>query len=136
MDDLIAFVTARLDEDEAAAEAAAAASAPDWHHTPAVTVHGPIILIAGGEYDEFEVADIDRNGDDKAAHITRHDPARALREVAAKRKTLARHSPVRSAGRRMCATCLGSCTFWPCYDLRDLAAVWSGHPDYRQEWKP
>ncbi len=24
---------------------------------------------------------------------------------------------------------------WPCPDVLSLAAVWSGHPDYRQEWE-
>jgi hypothetical protein len=37
---------------------------------------------------------------------------------------------------RLDEACLGSCTFWPCPDLRDLASAWSDHPDYRQEWAP
>ena len=57
---------------------------------------------------------------------------RVLREVAAKRAILALAAVEVAYGREVD------------YDVRDaldvvlrhLAAVWSDHPDYRQEWKP
>ncbi|MER6523026.1 DUF6221 family protein [Streptomyces sp. NPDC001553] len=43
------------------------------------------------------------------------DPARVLREVAAKRRILAPARPRPP---------------WPCYDRRDLASPHTGHPDF------
>ncbi len=80
-DDIIAFIKARLDEDEAAAKAWLPFGNPD---------------AAARE------------------HIARQDPGRVLREVEAKREII-----------RVCGRV---------YVLRCLAAVYSDHPDYRQEW--
>jgi hypothetical protein len=97
VDDLIAFLNARLDEDEAAAKAAA-------------------------------------------------DPA--LRWLAAARAILAEHHPTdwMAYGDHMCFRCVlddeephpagYGWLPYPCPTVRHLAAVWSDHPDYRQEWKP
>jgi hypothetical protein len=101
-DDLISFVRARLDEDEAAARDAAPFYA-----------------------DRDLVAEMVEEGFDAEVpeHAQRHDPARALREVAAKRAILVMYADAR-------------------WDLaredvvRELAAVWSDHADYRQEWAP
>lgn len=78
------------------------------------------------------------------------DPDQALREIGAKRRVLERHSPAeepdRLSGHYMCE----GCGFEPSFDgseprtedindcpeLRDLAAIWSDHPDYRPEWSP
>ncbi len=80
--------------------------------------------------------------------------ARKLREVAFKRAILAMHEPVPFWGNnpppRTAQTrenvrawyCDCQCDDgviegeYPCETVRHLAAVWSGHPDYRQEWKP
>lgn len=89
--DVIAFLTARLDEREARARAAA-------------------------------------------------DPARALREVAAQRAMVEKYE----LGRRLwnpetddwfspAAAMFGSDMEWL---IRTLVAVYSDHPDYRQEWAP
>ena len=138
--DLVAFVRARRDEDEAAARQAASespwrvsdthddgtrsvkpADAPDglWHGD--VAVH-----IAGSD----------------ARHIARHDPARVLREVEAKRRLIDdyldlvksrppdRYAP---AGEPDATWAMAECIFRVlCRD----AAIWRDHPDYRQEWKP
>jgi|HubBroStandDraft_4_1064222.scaffolds.fasta_scaffold586039_2 hypothetical protein len=79
-------------------------------------------------------------------HIARHDPARVLREVDAKRKILAEHCdtvgsvwiPGHGHDNKFCARCVDSDRDGdyyaeepgPCLTLRALAAVWSGHPDY------
>ena len=120
MDDLIAFLNARLDEDETAANAATqgpwqAGETPGNRKTMI-----PCIFVAYGtarpdaghvlyEADYGTPADV--------ACIARHDPARVLREVAAKRAILASHSVT-----------------WTV--VEQLAAVYSYHPDYRAEWKP
>lgn len=158
VDDLIAFLNARLDEDESGAKALA--SKP-WKAEPVVygrpedgwgepntweieTVDGQTIVHhqtheGGGIYEE-----------EVAAHIARHDPARVLREVAAKRAILAVHVPERrrvwiqnedggtNFGDLVCVTCYrpqvneGTNPWWPCTTVRILAAVYA---DYRDEWR-
>jgi len=72
---------------------------------------------------------------------------RLRREVAAKRAILALHSFVypttypEPSGQPTCNVChCGTWDWepcnWPCQTVRHLAAVYSGHPDYRQEWAP
>jgi hypothetical protein len=85
-------------------------------------------------------------------HIARHDPARVLREVEAKRAIIGEqtsdHAPVESEyGGLTCRTCVawqddeGVHEFgisiperWPCRVARAAAAVYSDHPDYDPEW--
>jgi hypothetical protein len=135
--DLMAFLDARLDEDEATAKGA----------TP-----GPWAWESTGQKDSSWALGLvqDENGDSltgevacgvgividgvcecinghlaDAAHIARHNPARALREVAFKRAILGQYRT--AAG--------WSSDNWP-LSLRLLAAIWSDHPDYRPEWRP
>lgn len=136
MDDLIAFINARLDEDEAAAK-----GPPGWK-----LEHWTAIRYADKESGRNWRVDaeprcvIDGAAKDDAQFIARHDPARALREAEAKRAILDRHSILedlaRNAGVKWCAHCTDdrSGAEWPCGDVRDLAAVWSDHPGYRPEW--
>ena len=128
VDDLIAFLTARLDEDEAAAKA----SWPGpWDYETEVGGFGPVGCVLmpipqhkGARTGLTSFTPLGTQDADTAAHIARHDPARVLREVAAKRAIIAQweHSPV------------GSPVLTNA--LYQLAAVWSDHPDYRQEWAP
>lgn len=69
-------------------------------------------------------------------HIARHDPAWALRDIAAKRATLKRHA--------RCGSGIGWCDdgghgvpseFGGCFDLRELASVDEGHADFSPLWK-
>lgn len=57
-------------------------------------------------------------------HITRHDPARVLRGVEAKRRIV-----------ELCTTNV-EYEAEPLADnvLRQVATEWSTHPDYRQKW--
>ena len=120
MDDLVAFLRARLDEDEAAAKTG---SQPEWKSD------GPYLgWVTGGIAAQFKWST-------DAAHAARHDPARVLREVAAKRAILAEY--LRLAGiepddypEDPAAVAASE------RDVRILAAVWSDHPDYRREWAP
>jgi hypothetical protein len=120
------FVKARLDEDEAAAKLAAREGGtwkqddPDRHPGTISSLGGPVVYDEGSP-DEYQ-----------APHIARHDPARVLREVAAKRAILAE---VRSV-QKLTDLTGGKPDRYRDWILRQLAAVWSGHPDYRAEWKP
>ena len=123
VDDLIAFLCARLDEDEDTA-LNMLADCRDW--TPAgreVWTNGFVLAEASSEF--------------SAGHIARHDPARVLRDVEADRKLLAAYAEgvefymrpeniVHPAGE---LTGLR-------YAIQCRAERFSDHPDYRQEWKP
>jgi Family of unknown function (DUF6221) len=129
-DALAAFYAARLDDDEAAAKAAAA-SGP-WYWAEPRTYPQRIARA------------------EEAAHIARHDPARVLREVAAKRAILAEHEAIYPAVGRadgggipdpegvvsVFAYCHVCDEDAPCSTLRHLAAVYSDNEGYRDEWKP
>jgi Family of unknown function (DUF6221) len=121
------FLKARLDEDEAAAK----------HASPAPWGGGRLyIQDAAGTF--IAQAQFFEDG----RHIARHDPARALREVAAWRRIIEladdatdlddqRDSEFRVGPRDTTAEpYIG--------DLikRAVAACWSDHPDYRETWRP
>jgi hypothetical protein len=109
--DLVAFLNARLDEDEAAARAAAGAP---W------------------------LPDI--GTDAVAEHIARHDPARVLREIAAKRAIVDFYVEPPNGFLTGIAEAVGDSeggsgrTPRPLTVIEavalDLADVWSDHPDY------
>jgi hypothetical protein len=97
--------------------------------------------------DEREIGAAVVNGQPKAEHLVRHDPARVLRETAAKRAILAdyqivmannaienaahgdQHDEVKAAARDLIAKVLRMV-------LHRLAAPYADHPDYQQEWVP
>jgi hypothetical protein len=139
-EELAAFVRARLDEDEATALAALVGPwHVDRHPTQGLRimdVAGLVVTWTPGFYER---------GDRDASYIARYDPARALRSIAAKRAVLARHRPRPLGQWPVCANCRPvdpeypddtTSARWPCPDLRDLASIWSDHPDYRPEWSP
>jgi|SRR6185437_3843489 len=127
MDDLTAFLVARLDEDEAAAKAAREVASSD---TELAQQAGPCV------------------SDATYVHIERHGPARVLREVAAGRAILAEHhlTDWMAPGDHVCFRCvldddeLHPADYgwlpYPCPTVRAVAAIYSDHPDYRPEWKP
>ena len=135
--DLAAFTSARLSEDEAAAAAASDGPWDAWRGRPGLGLrqleHG--VALPGQE--AGSLASIATASWMDAEHIARHDPARALREVAAKRAILARHAPMGGV-LNLCEQCVGdrSSERWPCEDVRAIAATWSDHPGYRAEWAP
>jgi hypothetical protein len=133
--ELMEFLYARLLEDE---DIARAAMTDPWRDDGGcvssahyqITDYGAYTQ-ANGEPEAWE----ERQQRADSAHIARHDPARVLREVAAKRKLVDRF-------RR--ATALRSHTggedvaekYYPVLgsSLEVLAAVYSDHPDYRAHW--
>jgi hypothetical protein len=142
--DITEFVKARLDEDEAAAKAALES---EWfaHVTE---------FASANHYDTFGDLAVEYwqwfPGEADGVHAALHDPARVLREVAAKRRILAGHGPGSviddSNGKwrddpenwdAPVTLCAGhEWVAWPCETVRLLAAIWGDHPDYRAEWKP
>jgi hypothetical protein len=141
---LIAFLNARLDEDE---RVALNASVGPWRarradrsvyaaESAVVNMPGPLpdwatyIVPPDSEgSDGIEPAD--------AEHIARWDPDRVLAEVEAKRELVEEHQP---AAYGECRTCrepgLDRNQAAPCLTLRLLALPYADHPDYREEWRP
>lgn len=131
MDDLVAFLRARLDEDEAAARAA---SAGPWVQQ--------VGYISGGPDGRVHVAQQAQAWN--ADHIARHDPARVLAEIDAKRRIVDLHAPARPRAlphrEPGCLTCT-TAQVWDtaageatCETLRLLALPYAGHPGYRETW--
>lgn len=138
MDDLVQFLRDRLNEDERAAQRA---DPGQWifrtlgrHDLAAVKTETGMAQLDGSRATA------------NAVHMTRHDPARVLREVEAKRRMLDEHTPARPPGRpnmeRHCLSCTTAQT-WDeasgestCLTLRLLALPYADHPDYRNDWRP
>ncbi len=162
IEEMAAFLAARLDEEEAAA--LDGLPDPADRHSGEWTAYGHQpgpqdrrqdrkVQMVGAEPDEGERGWLvcQTGQHDRAAmiaaHIARHDPARALREVAFKRAVLEWHYPGlppegAPEGLKICAGEEGDgdtwqmAAPWPCPQIRALAAIWSDHPDYREEWGP
>ncbi|WP_329131513.1 DUF6221 family protein [Streptomyces sp. NBC_01476] len=119
--DLITFVRARLDEDEQTAR-----SARDhfsWRAGEGESKVLPVVALASGS---FCIADAWYP--EYAAHIARHDPARVLREVEAKRRRLDSLAE---------AIAVGHDTYDLASELLPLEALpYADHPEYREEWRP
>ena len=103
------FLTARLDEDEAMAKAAWGVEW-DWRYVAQPFGERPSIA--------------------HTVHIARHDPARVLREVEAKREILTAYIKAEADGHR------GNGWIALRFAVEALTAAWSDHGDYRPGWKP
>lgn len=143
MDDLVAFLRARLDEDAEAAREAADGDSGDWFVGDKWNVYRAEDEAPHGDVEENRLV-VYGNVLVQSAHIARHDPARVLREVEAKRELLDEHGDVNDGS---CGTCVdgqwgypthgGSIPQnYPCKTLRLLALPYADHPDYRPEWAP
>lgn len=162
------FLDARQDEDEATARMATKGPwrywrAPEldgnglrfgsieanWHDMPdggtsyEDVASGYVYYVPGDTGQELD-ASILRPND--AEHIARHNPARVLVDIAAKRRIVELHTPDSEGNCETCGTGQRSWgpgdpgefdpTPWPCRTIRVLASVYADHPDYRQEWRP
>lgn len=172
MSDVAEFLKARLDEDEAMARAADVKQGdPEWfatHHLGGHTVRSKrnsrptarVQDLAGD--DERDLTGI-LDGRAVSEHIARHDPARVLREVEAKRAVLAFHEQwpvltqtppefeaVDSGDINQMAYRMSQRMEWLTTQeyvakfghepptapmLIALAAVYADHPEYRDEWR-
>ncbi len=119
-DDLVQFLRARLDEDERQARAAMIYQDASWR----VETSG--IITTSSETDVYT--------DDRelAEHIARHDPARVLAEVEARREVVRlaerAHDYHETFMNGFAAAMEGA--------LRLFAQAHANHPDYREEWRP
>lgn len=140
MDELVQFLRDRLDEDE---RTALAATPGPWEQSGIGDYGWTVSFSRPGAGVEAEDSD---QGRADAAHIARHDPARVLAEVEAKRRMLDEHKPARPEylPRRElgCLTCT-TAQAWDekaneanCLTLRLLALPYADHPDYCEEWRP
>jgi len=118
---LTEFLAARLDEDR---EAATKAGGREWAY------NGHIWLVVDHEGDPV-VYDEGKPNWFQASHIVRHDPARVLREVAAKRALL---EEFELPGLDCAATSAAPDNCRQHRVLRQLAAIYSDHSDFREEW--
>lgn len=117
--DLVAFITARLDEDEAVA-----GDSRIWNAIGREIV-GPVY--AGCNY-EMQIYDEGGHDEQDAAHIARHDPARSLREVQVLREVVFELKV-------LAGLTLGVGPEVARLLLRKISEIWSDHPDYRT-WLP
>lgn len=134
MSDPVAFLAARLDEDEATATRAAECDKLRMLGAERGLPPGDWSWLADyGQPQPGDIALID--------HQVRFDPARELREVAAKRRLIERYKNA------VAAVTAGSVVSFragqddgyaqACLDaIRDATAAWADHPDYDQEWAP
>ncbi len=141
--DLVTFLRERLDEDEAAAAATDGATEGTrrWQTredpTEGLPDHVDVTVEAGEDWWIVECCTgslADRRA--VAEHIARHEPARVLREVAAKRARLeAWQNARRQLDRRPDSVTAGVYGIHG-WLLRIDAAVYADHPDYDKEWTP
>jgi hypothetical protein len=154
MDDMIGFLRARLNEDEQAAHGAM------WCKDAGVWRAEPSPYETRGARQRWYIEDSLDDGvvsyvnpvasDDEGAarHIARHDPARVLREVGAKRRILDEMVPVLDALGEI-AYSEGQGAPWPGrpgeymtdrepseHLLKLLALPYADHPDYQKKWRP
>lgn len=113
---IVEFLEARIAEDEADARVANEGR-----------------LLACSKKDHMVIND--------AGFMQTFTPSRVLREVAAKRKIVNDHRVglwyvYTDDDTRACETCGDSTVRWPCATICALAAIYSDHPDFDEEWRP
>jgi hypothetical protein len=139
MDELLAFLRARLDEDEQAArDAMWCEDAGTWRTepTPYGTRGAAQRWYIEDSLEDGVVSHVDPQASDDegvARHIVRHDPARVLREVEAKRRLLEQFRLRGDSVRRTVQPATGG--VWDDL-LRMFALPYADHNDYREKWRP
>lgn len=161
--ELVAFVRARLDDDAQAARAASEAAGEEQWIGSQESGH-PWRYEHQGVWGDREdgvastAPEVAATGQEAVqSHIARHDPARVLAEVDAKRRIADLHSVVyREIGWLedgqeehdeipVCGLCVPKHSHYqhredvpegPCLTVRLLALAWSDHPEYRPERAP
>lgn len=153
MGGLVEFLRARLDEDEKVARAASGApweaSVPNMVHVNAAAQRENRAFRTLGHVANTECAEYQ-------LHIARHDPARVLAEVKAKRQIVDLHGIVHreigwlADGEEehgeipVCGLCVPKHSHYQrredvpegaCLTVRHLALPYADHPDYRDEWR-
>lgn len=135
MSDVTAFLRARLDDDEKAANESGG-TAWHWASRPSVLGGTEFDGLHNSEHelilwaDSQDECELDFLGD-VDVHIARHDPARVLREVSAKRGVIREMEAARTNLEERGI----NVPFFITWTLWHLAAVYSDHPDYQKEWE-
>lgn len=140
MSDLVVFLRARLDEDQAVAQHANPGPwvVNDATYPESIYTEDRLTDVVaggrwGGEANVFDTAE-------DAFHIARWDPARVLAEVQAKRAILELHICPCPNDCGDCGQCSGAHMAdpvgFPCPTVKLIAVPYQDHPDYRQEWRP
>lgn len=132
--DIVAFIHARLDEDEGAARAALWSSDPEaWScHSRKGRLGTEWCVV--DSYDEAVIWTVGAQAADDEAiarHVVQQQPKRALRGVEAKRRIVKLAEVEREARN----TDPGETMFMN-FVLKQLASEWSDHRDHQPEWKP
>ncbi|MFJ5644011.1 DUF6221 family protein [Streptomyces sp. NPDC093223] len=128
MEDLVRWLGEQLDEDERIANEAGGHRA-EWRlATP---------------LDDAELGDASWLRPPELKHAERHDPARVLREIDAKRQLVECHEPwTASNGDVICGRCGREHIdgrpggHFPCQTLRLLALPYADRPGYLDAWRP
>lgn len=132
VDDLVQFLRARLDEDEKTAVGADDSLGRTRRHW-SVGPNGEEVL-ASGFYQM--VADVPAG---VARHVARHDPARVLAEVDAKRRVLDEYEASAAASGEADEDGYEYADGWAFALQRVvqiLALPYADHPNYREAWRP
>lgn len=149
MSDIVAFLNARLDEDQAAAELAQASDPAPWSSDVTASAstnerndHGAGLVVAA---DDTALWDCEGSNTlcmtaPTAQHVARHHPARVLREVKAKRAIVWQWEQAAQRNRDdECDEAAGSAWATLGNTLVSLAGVYDSHPDYAgdrvENWK-
>jgi hypothetical protein len=117
---IVEFLEARLVEDELTANAAIDAS-PEWH------THYDYRDVKDADGSFVVQADSHRPTTGQAAHIARHDPARALLECEAKRLLIAEFLRRDALGDLAGRSAVEDM-------LKVIGSVYAHHPDYDRAW--
>lgn len=139
MDALVQFLRDRLDDDERAARAATPGpwKVDDETFTESVGASDGVSVISGSRYGGG-APPVDT---EDALHIARHDPARVLREVEAKRRIVDEIVPAMNGMDDRIDGEWGVGAMDPSeYEsvdlLKLLALPYADHADYRDDWRP
>lgn len=125
------FLTARLDEDQATAEAAADRDSGEWFMGRKWNVYRAEDVSPEDDEETNELV-VYGNVKSQSEHIARYDPARVLAEVAAKRALLKRLEE--DADRCTDDAEWRGASFALDKVLEYLAAPYADHPDYDPTW--
>lgn len=129
---IVDFITARLNDDEKAATAAGDAFDPAWYYDERVD-DSPLWQVWA--YDEIVASDL---AEPVAIHVARHDPARVLREVEAKRAIVqqyGRWSTMAEGEHGQARAVFEAGADGLLTAIRALANVYVDHPDFIAEWR-
>jgi hypothetical protein len=138
VEDLVRWLRAQLDEDERIARAAASVRGPDWWFEGYFKdMDGQVLAgrVHDGGSSAVRSLAMTTRSDAEGEHAARHDPARVLREIEAKREILARYEELRAASKE--DGLIGDVTEeYQDFLLHVLALPYADRPGYQESWRP